>query len=154
MIIKNVTETERKLARVWFDAVERFDVSDETRKMDSVDIRTAFIHTAYQMKGVNNKFLAKLINRSYGIVTRTIRNVELGIFPDGAVYSDSIVFFRRELLGEEDSRLINILTDTLSVINRLRDDVDKANKTLKLVKRSLDIEYLKDLETKIKKNIK
>jgi len=152
-IVKDVTEFDRECARVWYKAVDKFNVDDSTRNLNSVDVRSAFIHTANSVRECNRWVLADLIKRSYGIITRTMREADRGEFPSSKVYHEALIFFRRELLGQEDSKLTDMMLNMLKVISKIKEDVKVANQTLSLVKRSIDIDYIDEIEKEIKKSL-
>jgi len=153
MKTKVITDFDRECARVWYKAVDRFNVDSSTRDLHSVDVRSAFIHTASCARDFNKEILAGLIKRSYGIVTRTLREAERGEFPSSKIYHDALIFFRRELLGQEDTKLTDIMLNILKVISQIKEDVKVANQTLSLVKRSIDIDYIDEIEKEIKKTL-
>ena len=150
-IVKQVTEFDRECARVWYKAVDKFNVDDSSRTQENVDIRSAFIHTASRSIDCSNHTLSELTKKSYGIITRTLRDAYNENFPSSRIYHEALIFFRRELLGEEDSKLTDLMLNILTVISQVKEDINEANQTLNLVKRSIDISYIDEIEKEIKK---
>ena len=138
------------LYMVWEQAVDRFNVLDDSRDSDSVDVRQAFIESCSEIKKYNKRDLAKIICRSYETVTRSVRLHERGLSPSSESYMKSRLFFRKHILNEEDPLHALLLLKTLEVFRELRKTTGAAKKTLELVGKPIDISNIEKLENQIK----
>ena len=73
------------------------------------------------------------------------------------VYSDEYVrgrkFFRRLILGEEDSELTEAMADSLNELEGIKKEMEKANRILAYSNKSIDVNKVSDLQLKLKKVI-
>lgn len=137
---------------VWNKGVEKFRV-ELNRKRRNVDYRNSFIIAA-SSQGVNYREISDMLGISPNMVRsarwRNDRN-ELHVYSDEYVRGRK--FFRRLILGEEDSELTEAMADSLNELEGIKKEMEKANRILAYSNKSIDVNKVSDLQLKLKKVI-